>query len=122
MISLKIIIINNIFNNIFLFVIEFLFVIVFVCRQLGSSDGNFRSKPQENRWVTQLLNKLQCTGVSAIVAGGGHNMLLTGGAGQVISWGAGDYGQLGHGFAWDDARYCISFFLYFLINSIKNIL
>lgn len=77
---------------------------LYINRQLGSSDGKWRSKPQENRWVTQLLNKLQSTTVAAICAGGGHNMILTGGAGQVISWGAGDYGQLGHGFAWDDAR------------------
>ena len=25
------------------------------------------------------------------------------GSGQVVAWGAGDYGQLGSGFLWDDA-------------------
>ena len=37
-----------------------------------------------------------------LAAGAYHNLILTTSA-QVISWGAGDYGQLGHGSMWDDA-------------------
>lgn len=72
--------------------------------QLGSSDGAYRSRPQENRWCTQLLASLQIQHIAQIAAGGGHTLVLTSGTGQVVSWGAGDYGQLGHGYAWDDSR------------------
>ena len=52
--------------------------------QLGSSDGSLRSKPQENRWVTQLMNKLQCLTVASIAAGGGTCLVLLEGPGQGI--------------------------------------
>ena len=45
---------------------------------------------------------------AACAAGGYHNLILTTpigmGCGQVISWGAGDYGQLGLGFVWDEIK------------------
>lgn len=72
--------------------------------QLGSAEPLYHARPQENRWLSQLATKLQSSSYAAIAAGGGTCLVLTGGAGQVISWGAGDYGQLGHGFAWDDPR------------------
>jgi hypothetical protein len=75
--------------------------------QLGSGDALYRSKPQENRWITRFLTKNRIT-VSTICAGGYHNLLITctsvSSSGQVVSWGAGGYGQLGSGFLWDDPR------------------
>lgn len=72
--------------------------------QLGSAEPLYHARPQENRWLSQLATKLQSSTYAGIAAGGNTCLALTGGAGQVISWGAGDYGQLGHGFAWDDPR------------------
>ena len=71
--------------------------------QLGSGDLIDRMKPQENRWLTKLLKSSKLT-ISSIKAGGWHVLALTNYSGQVISWGAGDYGQLGHGFIWDDSQ------------------
>jgi hypothetical protein len=70
--------------------------------QLGSGDAHSRHRPQENRWVTKLCQKYNFS-ASAIAAGANHNLVLSS-TGQVISWGAGDYGQLGHGSMWDDSR------------------
>lgn len=69
--------------------------------QLGSGDAHARFKPQENRWVTKfcLKNNLKPAKISA---GAYHNLMLTSSA-QIVSWGAGDYGQLGHGTMWDDS-------------------
>ena len=71
--------------------------------QLGSGDLIDRMKPQENRWMTKLLKSCNLT-ISSVKAGGWHVLALTNYSGQVISWGAGDYGQLGHGFLWDDPQ------------------
>ena len=81
--------------------------------QLGSGDAHYRWKPQENRWLTKLLLKNDFT-VSLIAAGAHHNMVLSKQSGQIMSWGAGDYGQLGHGFMWDDAKPRI-------INNLKSV-
>lgn len=69
--------------------------------QLGSGDAHARFKPQENRWVTKfcLKNNFKPAKISA---GAYHNLMLTSSA-QIVSWGAGDYGQLGHGTMWDDS-------------------
>ena len=80
--------------------------------QLGSGDEHTRYKPQENRWVSKLLIKYNFSPVS-IATGAYHNLVLTS-TGQVISWGAGDYGQLGHGSMWDDSRPVV-------INDLTNV-
>ena len=69
--------------------------------QLGSGDAVSRMKPQENIWLTKLLltSKLE---VSKIYAGGYHNLVLLKKTGQVIAWGANEYGQLGNGNQWDE--------------------
>jgi alpha-tubulin suppressor-like RCC1 family protein len=41
--------------------------------------------------------------IKTVSAGGSHVLLLTHPRGQLVSWGAGGYGQLGHGFLWDDS-------------------
>ena len=71
--------------------------------QLSSCDHSTRSTPKEMRWVSKFLAKLQVS-PQKIAAGGGHNLVLTSGIGQVVSWGAGEYGQLGHGDSWDTAH------------------
>jgi len=71
--------------------------------QLGSGDKQYRSRPQENRWLSKLCVKSDFT-IVAVAAGGYHNLALSRQSGQVMSWGAGDYGQLGHGEMWDDAQ------------------
>lgn len=82
--------------------------------QLGSGDRQLRTRPQENRWLTKLCTKSEFTIVS-IAAGGWHNLALSPKSGQVMSWGAGDYGQLGHGFTWDDPQPRI-------INDLKGVI
>jgi hypothetical protein len=69
--------------------------------QLGSGDAVARARPQENRWLTKYLSGLKVT-IQSIHAGGFHNMVLLRGSGQVVAWGANEYGQLGNGFLWDD--------------------
>ncbi len=75
--------------------------------QLGSGDVQYRSRPQENRWVTRLLASYHLS-IASIAAGGHHNMIVTktsltsSGGGQLLAWGAGEYGQLGNGFLWDE--------------------
>ncbi len=71
--------------------------------QLSSCDHSSRSTPREARWVTRLLQKLDAAVPAQIAAGGGHNLVLTGGIGRVLTWGANEYGQLGHGDSWDCA-------------------
>lgn len=71
--------------------------------QLGSGDKELRHRPQENFWLTKLTQSLQVR-ISQIAAGGYHNLALLEGSGQVISWGAGDRGQLGSGLQFDDHR------------------
>jgi alpha-tubulin suppressor-like RCC1 family protein len=72
--------------------------------QIGSCDTRTRSTPNEIRWLTKFLtSKLDGAAPYQIAAGGGHNLLLTSGLGRVVSWGAGGYGQLGHGDSWDCA-------------------
>lgn len=72
--------------------------------QLGSGDKQKRSTPQENRWVTRLLKNLNGASCLCISAGGYHVLVATYPFGNLITWGAGDYGQLGHGFLWDDEK------------------
>jgi len=69
--------------------------------QLGSGDAVSRMRPQENIWLTKLLlaSKLE---VTKIYAGGYHNLVLLKKSGQVIAWGANEYGQLGNGNQWDE--------------------
>ena len=69
--------------------------------QLGSGDAVYRMRPQENRWLTKFLSGIQLL-IQSIHAGGYHNLVLLKGSGQVVSWGANEYGQLGTGFLWDD--------------------
>jgi alpha-tubulin suppressor-like RCC1 family protein len=70
--------------------------------QLGSGDAVSRMRPQENRWFTKFLRKNMIS-MERILAGGYHNLVLVKYSGQVISWGANEYGQLGNGNQWDDA-------------------
>lgn len=67
--------------------------------QLGSGDVSTRCRPMENRMFSRLIKKSGVK-ISKIAAGGNHNLALTKYGGQVISWGAGDYGQLGSGECW----------------------
>jgi alpha-tubulin suppressor-like RCC1 family protein len=69
--------------------------------QLGSGDAIYRMRPQENRWLSKFLSNLQMS-IQSIHAGGYHNLVLLRGSGQVVAWGANEYGQLGNGFLWDD--------------------
>lgn len=71
--------------------------------QLGSGDKELRYRPQENYWLTKLTQSLQIR-IGQIAAGGFHNLALVEGSGQVISWGAGDKGQLGHGLQFDNSK------------------
>lgn len=68
-------------------------VIDIIGGQLGSGDPGKRSTPQENRWLTKFMTK-QGVEVAKICCGGYHNLVLTKYAGQIISWGAGDYGYV----------------------------
>jgi alpha-tubulin suppressor-like RCC1 family protein len=69
--------------------------------QLGSGDAIYRMRPQENRWLTKFLTTILMS-VESIHAGGFHNLVLLKGSGQVVAWGANEYGQLGNGNQWDD--------------------
>eukprot|EP00602_Paraphysomonas_sp_CaronLab_P007962 CAMPEP_0185034642 /NCGR_PEP_ID=MMETSP1103-20130426/24704_1 /TAXON_ID=36769 /ORGANISM="Paraphysomonas bandaiensis, Strain Caron Lab Isolate" /LENGTH=667 /DNA_ID=CAMNT_0027571381 /DNA_START=134 /DNA_END=2137 /DNA_ORIENTATION=+ len=71
--------------------------------QLSSADIRFSSKPQHLRWVMKYLEKYSYKPLH-IVCGGYHNMLLFLPARQIVVWGAGEYGQLGDGFAWDNPK------------------
>jgi alpha-tubulin suppressor-like RCC1 family protein len=71
--------------------------------QLGAGDVELRCRPQENYWLTKFCQQLQIR-IETIVAGGYHNLALVAGSGQIISWGAGDYGQLGHGLQFDERK------------------
>jgi alpha-tubulin suppressor-like RCC1 family protein len=68
--------------------------------QLGSGDKEYRYRPQENRYLTKLC-RTNTLKIKAVVAGGYHNLVLLDQSGQVIAWGAGDYGQLGTGYQFD---------------------
>jgi hypothetical protein len=68
--------------------------------QLGSGDAHARFKPQENRWVTKFCQK-NSFHPQHVTCGAYHNLMLTS-TNQLVTWGAGDYGQLGHGTMWDD--------------------
>lgn len=70
--------------------------------QLGSGDVESRHTPQENRWLTRFCKQNKFV-LSSIAAGGHHNLALVRRIGNVISWGAGNYGQLGNGLQNDDA-------------------
>jgi alpha-tubulin suppressor-like RCC1 family protein len=82
--------------------------------QLGSGDKVFRMRPQENRWLLKYVTNLKVE-IDSIYAGGFHNLVLLKGIGQVISWGANEYGQLGSGYQWDDPQPKI-------INNLKGVI
>lgn len=69
--------------------------------QLGSGDPDQRFRPQENRYITKYLKKLDIS-LRRVVAGGSHNLALVNLSGQVISWGGNEYGQLGQGNQFDN--------------------
>eukprot|EP01039_Chlorochromonas_danica_P004421 gene4419-4842_t len=71
--------------------------------QLGPGDESTRAQPQENFWVTRLLRKLKIR-LKEVVCGGFFVMGLVESSGQVIAWGANDYGQLGLGHQYDTAE------------------
>jgi alpha-tubulin suppressor-like RCC1 family protein len=71
--------------------------------QLGSGDLRTNHTPQENRWVSRYCKKFGYA-ILDVCAGGFHNLARTDTGNYVISWGGGDYGQLGRDFAWDDSR------------------
>ena len=105
----------------FTFLVVAFMGLIICCAFSGSAEPLYHARPQENRWLSQLATKLQSSTFAGIAAGGGTCLALTGGAGQVISWGAGDYGQLGHGFAWDDPRYvCRSVALFCGLLTLPN--
>lgn len=82
--------------------------------QLGSGDAVSRSRPQENRWLTRFMKNRRIR-VQKVAAGGFHNILLLKYSGQLIAWGANDYGQLGNGFQFDDPYPRI-------INNVKSVI
>jgi hypothetical protein len=43
--------------------------------QLGSGDAQFRSRPQENRWVTKFLSKKRLI-IGSVCAGGSYNLAI----------------------------------------------
>eukprot|EP01036_Dinobryon_divergens_P028234 gene28234-37147_t len=84
--------------------------------QLGSGDASSRMRPQENRWLTKFcasrkmyIKKIAAGAINTAVTAAKCSLQLVvtnylfEGSGQVVAWGAGDYGQLGSGFVWDDA-------------------
>ena len=71
--------------------------------QLGSGDTRMRHTPQENRWLARYIRKYNYS-ILDIAAGGFFNMVRTDSPFYVITWGGGEYGQLGRENAWDDPR------------------
>lgn len=69
--------------------------------QLGPDVEELSQYPAVNKELTRFLKK-QLMRVHAVSAGGAHVLLLTSPRGQIVSWGASNYGQLGHGFLWDE--------------------
>ncbi len=63
--------------------------------------------------VSKFCKKYQIS-LCKIAAGGFHNLALTSQAGQILAWGSGAYGQLGHGNQFDDGKPR-------LINDIKDV-
>ncbi len=59
------------------------------CGQLGHGDD-------EDELVPQVIEELRGTRVVAVATGYGHSMVLTD-EGEVLSFGAGEFGRLGHG-------------------------
>ena len=71
--------------------------------QLGSGDTATRHTPQENRWLIRYMKK-HGYAIEDIAAGGFFNLVRTDSPYYVITWGAGEYGQLGREHAMDDGR------------------
>jgi alpha-tubulin suppressor-like RCC1 family protein len=71
---------------------------------MGSGIVKNRHTPQENKELSRYMEKQGLGDPKAIAAGGYHNVILTTGLNFVITYGAGDYGQLGHGSQWDDPK------------------
>jgi hypothetical protein len=69
--------------------------------QCGNADEERRSTPQENAFLATFLSKQKLL-LREVVAGGWHNLAVTEPSGQIVSWGAGDHGQLGHGGQFDE--------------------
>ena len=72
--------------------------------QMGSGHVKNRHTPQENKELMRYIEKNLFGEVKAVAAGGYHNVILTTHLNYVITYGAGDYGQLGHGWQWDDPK------------------
>lgn len=72
--------------------------------QLGSGKPHNAALPHENRELARMVEKNLLGDVTAVAAGGYHNVILTSNMGNVITYGAGDYGQLGNGWQWDDPK------------------
>ncbi len=68
--------------------------------RLGRVDPLTTGAPREIQNLTTVLRKLR-TDIVEIAAGGQHNLGITSGAHNPISWGAGGFGQLGSGDIWD---------------------
>jgi hypothetical protein len=69
--------------------------------QLGSGDKEFRAQPQENRYVTRFFQKYEVK-FTSIFSGAYHCIALVHFSGQLVSWGASDYGQIGRGYLFHD--------------------
>lgn len=70
--------------------------------QCGNALEELRSTPQENSLLSSFISKKKLL-IRSVVAGGYHNLAVTEPAGQVVAWGASDYGQLGLGSQFDEA-------------------
>ena len=68
--------------------------------RLGRVDPLTSGAPREIQNLTTMLRKYRVELVS-IAAGGQHNLGITSGAHNIVSWGAGGFGQLGSGEIWD---------------------
>ncbi len=66
---------------------------------LGSSSSNSNHHTHFAYLPRLIVFPPDAAPVTQIACGQSHNLVLTA-AGQVYSWGAGDYGQLGHGIRW----------------------
>ena len=70
--------------------------------QLGPDVCGLSRRPVVNKELTRYLRK-HFLSIKAVAAGGSHVLLLASPGGKIVSWGASDYGLLGHGYLWDDA-------------------
>jgi alpha-tubulin suppressor-like RCC1 family protein len=66
----------------------------------GGSAGALGHGGEGHEWVPRLIEALSGVAVKHVAAGGYHSMVLTR-DGDVLTWGWGLYGQLGHGNTYD---------------------